>query len=164
REALEWSIGELVRRHEILRTRFASDQGIAHQIAGRDERFTVQNLDLSGVEAALRNAALQVVLTEEAERPFNLAEGPVFRATLVKMEAREHVLELVMHHIVTDDRSLGVLLKELGQLYEARKQGQESPLKELAIQYADCAVWQRGWLSGAVLERELEYWRGRLRG
>src|SRR5262249_19588569 len=95
---------------------------------------------------------------------FNLAEGPVFRAALVEMEAGDHVLALVMHHIVTDEQSLGILLKELAQLYEARRQGQESPLKELGIQYADYAVWQRGWLSGAALEKELEYWRGRLNG
>src|SRR5690242_10910116 len=69
-----------------------------------------------------------------------------------------------MHHIITDDWSLRVLLDELSQLYEAHKRGQKSPLKELQIQYADYAVWQRGWLSGAVLEQQLEYWKKRLGG
>src|SRR4029077_18191412 len=106
------------------------------------------------VEWEKRKAGVEGGLSQETRRPFSLIEGPVFRAMLVKMEAREHVLVLVMHHIVADEWSLGVLLKELAQLYEARKQGEESPLKELAIQYADYAVWQRGWLSGTVLEQQ----------
>jgi hypothetical protein len=164
REALEWSIGEIVRRHETLRTRFVVNGDEPMQVIGPWKGFAIARVDLQGLGEAKRKKALGDFVAEESRRPFSLIEGPVFRATLVELEAGEHVLMLVMHHIVADEWSLRVLLDELSQLYEAHKRGQKSPLKELQIQYADYAMWQRGWLSGAVLERELEYWRGRLSG
>ncbi|NVJ19573.1 condensation domain-containing protein, partial [Myxococcus sp. AM010] len=97
-------------------------------------------------------------------RPFNLEVGPLLRATLLREGEEAHVLVLVMHHIVSDGWSMGVLVRELVALYEAYSQGRESPLPELEVQYADYAVWQREWLKGEVLEEQLGYWRKQLAG
>src|SRR5262249_1187641 len=94
----------------------------------------------------------------------NLAEEAAFRATLVELGEQDHVLALVMHHILTDEWSMRLLLEELSHLYGARNEGREASFEELPIQYADFAVWQRRWLSGPVLERELDYWKDRLSG
>src|ERR1051326_9231687 len=96
--------------------------------------------------------------------PFNLARGPLLRVTLLRLGEEEHVLLLTMHHIVSDGWSMSVLVREVAALYEAYSRGEESPLEELPIQYADFAVWQREWLSGEVLEKQLGYWRGQLAG
>ena len=100
----------------------------------------------------------------EAGRSFSLASGPLLRVTLVRLSESEHLALVTMHHIVSDGWSLGVLVKEVGALYEAYSQGDESPLAELRLQYADYAVWQRGWLQGEVLEQQLSYWLEQLAG
>src|SRR5207247_3507497 len=100
---------------------------------------------------------------EEARRLFDLEHGPLVRARLLELGSTAHVLLLTMHHIVSDGWSMGVLVHELSALYEAYAEGRESPLPELPVQYADYAEWQRTWLSGEELERQLEYWRERLR-
>ncbi|NMO23696.1 condensation domain-containing protein, partial [Pyxidicoccus fallax] len=97
-------------------------------------------------------------------RPFDLERGPLLRTALVKVSEQEHVLVLVMHHIVSDGWSMGILVKEVVGLYEAYAQGREAVLPELPVQYADYAVWQRDWLKGEVLEAQLEYWRQQLKG
>ncbi|HEY7766994.1 amino acid adenylation domain-containing protein, partial [Longimicrobium sp.] len=109
-------------------------------------------------------AALGRRAGEEAARPFDLASGPLFRAGLLRLGAGDHVLLLSMHHIVSDGWSMGVLYRELSALYEAYRDGRESPLPELGVQYADYAVWQREQLEGEALERQLSYWRERLAG
>jgi hypothetical protein len=101
---------------------------------------------------------------EEAETGFDLSRGPLLRVKVLKLEEERHALLFTMHHIVSDGWSMEILSREMGTLYRAYRDGEESPLEELAIQYADFAVWQREWLRGEVLERELEYWRGRLAG
>ena len=102
--------------------------------------------------------------SEEAKRPFDLAQGPLFRASLLRLAEDDHVLLLTMHHIVSDGWSMGIFTRELTALYEAFSEGKPSPLPELPIQYADFAVWQREWLQGEVLEKQLSYWRERLGG
>src|SRR5260370_19691652 len=104
------------------------------------------------------------MLREEAERPFDLTRPPLFRARLLRLSENEHVLLLVLHHIVTDAWSFGVLFKELAATYEAFAAGRPSPLPELTIQYADFAVWQRDWFSGEILDRQLAFWRKQLAG
>ncbi len=101
-------------------------------------------------------------LREEALRPFNLERGPLFRASLLRVSEEEHLLLLAMHHIVSDGWSLGVLIGELAALYEDFVAGKNPSLPELPIQYADFAVWQREWLSGEVLQRQLAYWKEQL--
>src|SRR5947209_17876545 len=101
-------------------------------------------------------------LAEElSSRPFDLSRAPLLRALLLRLGERERVLVLSFHHIVTDGWSQGVLARELGELYAAEVEGRQARLPELAVQYEDYAHWQREWLSGAELERQLGYWRER---
>src|SRR6185436_18690481 len=99
---------------------------------------------------------------EEAAYPFDLAHGPLIRATLIQTGPADHVLLLTMHHIISDGWSSGLLVQELAALYEAFSCGEPSPLPDLPIQYADFAVWQRQWLQGAVLETQIAYWKQQL--
>src|SRR5258708_33733641 len=99
------------------------------------------------------------LVAEDARRPFDLSRGPLLRKVLIRLAPEEHVLLVTMHHIVSDGWSLGLFVRELGALYQAYCQGRPSPLPELAVQYADYAVWQREWLRGEVLERQVAYWK-----
>ncbi|HBL29679.1 MAG TPA: non-ribosomal peptide synthetase, partial [Acidobacteria bacterium] len=150
---------EIVRRHEALRTVFRSDGAAARQVILPPAGFAMPLLDLSALSPALRKAVGAAVVREEARRPFDLAQGPLVRIALVRLEETEHELLLVLHHIVSDGWSMGVLVREVTALYAAFAAGRPSPLPELAVQSADYAAWQRGWLSGDVLEREVRYWR-----
>ncbi|HEY0514542.1 MAG TPA: amino acid adenylation domain-containing protein [Thermoanaerobaculia bacterium] len=163
--ALAAALGEAVRRHETLRTTFREREGrpvqvIAPAAAGTAARLP--RVDLSGLPAGSRAAATRRLAGEEAARPFDLERGPVLRATLLEIAAGEHALLLDIHHIAADGWSMGVLIAEIAALYGAALAGAPSPLPELPVQYADFAVWQRRWLSGEVLERQLAYWRERL--
>jgi amino acid adenylation domain-containing protein len=162
--ALERSLGEIVRRHEALRTVFADANGSPVQVIVPFGGFVLPVEDLSGLSEPDREAVVRRRAREEARRAFDLATGPLFRASLLRLGTEEHVLLLSMHHIVSDGWSMGVLFRELSALYEADRDGAESPLAELAVQYADYAVWQREQLEGEVLERQLSYWRERLAG
>jgi hypothetical protein len=106
----------------------------------------------------------RALMAEEARKPFDLGRGPVLRCLLLRVEDREHVLLMNMHHVVTDEWSLGILQRDLGALYEAEQRGGKAELKELPIQYADYAVWQRAWMKGEVLEEQLGYWKKQLEG
>jgi non-ribosomal peptide synthetase component F len=161
---LERALGEIVRRHEALRTTFVEADGSPVQVIAPFAGFALPVEDLSGLGEADREAAVRRRAEEEALRAFDLAAGPLFRAVLLRLGAEDHVLLLGMHHIVSDGWSMGVLNRELSALYEAYREGRESPLPELGLQYADYAVWQREQLAGEVLERQLSYWRKRLTG
>jgi hypothetical protein len=123
-------------------------------------------VDLTAPPAAVRAAATARLQDEEAACGFDLAAGPLFRARLLRLENEpaRHLLLLTFHHIVFDGWSIGVLTRELAALYAAALEGRPSPLPELPIQYADFALWQRAWLTGATLERLAGYWRRRLTG
>jgi amino acid adenylation domain-containing protein len=162
--ALERSLGELVRRHEVLRTTFPSDGGQPRQLVGPAKLRPLNVDDLRHLSEAERAAEAERVMDEEARRPFDLARGPLYRVRLLRLGEAEHALLYTMHHIVSDGWSLGVLLKEVSALYRAYTRGEESPLAELPIQYGDYAVWQREWLQGEVLEAQLAYWREQLAG
>ena len=163
-EALERSLGEVVRRHEALRTTFEEAEGQPVQVIHEPRSWSLPVVDLSDVDAAAREERLHAIAAAEAGRPFDLKKGPTLRTTLLRLSADEHALLLTMHHIVSDGWSMGVLVRELVRLYEAYVQGEGSPLAELPIQYADYAAWQRGWLRGEALESQLSYWRGHLAG
>jgi len=111
-----------------------------------------------------RAAAARERIHALTQQLFDLARGPLFRAHLLRLSENEHVAVVVMHHIVSDGWSIGVLVREVGALYAAYSQGQASPLAELSVQYADYALWQRGWLQGEVLEKQVSYWKERLSG
>jgi amino acid adenylation domain-containing protein/FkbM family methyltransferase len=155
KQALERSFNEIINRHEVLRTSFASHDGEAVQIINAKRHLRLSNIDLR----ALTDAELKRFIEEEANRPFDLASGPLLRVLLFDRGEREHVLLLTMHHIVSDGWSTGILMQELGRLYQAYSQNQPSPLRELQIQYADYALWQREWLRGEALDEQLDYWK-----
>ncbi|HST62170.1 MAG TPA: condensation domain-containing protein, partial [Longimicrobium sp.] len=162
--ALERAVGEIVRRHEALRTVFTEVDGSPVQVVTPFDGFVLPVEDLAHVAESERDAEVRRRAEEEAGRPFDLAAGPLFRAALLRLGGEDHVLLLSMHHIVSDGWSLGVLFREFSALYEAYREGGESPLPELAVQYADYAVWQREQLEGEVLDRQLAYWREHLSG
>jgi amino acid adenylation domain-containing protein len=162
--ALERALGEIVRRHEALRTVFSEVDGLPVQVISPFGGFALPVEDLSGLGEADREAAAGRRTSEEARRGFDLSAGPLFRASLLRLGAEDHVLLITMHHIVSDGWSGGVLFREMWALYEAYRAGRESPLPELPVQYADYAVWQREQLAGEALERHLSYWRERLAG
>lgn len=163
-ETLERCFAELIRRHEILRTRFESIAGSPIQIVDQPQPFVMDIRDLLGLEEQDKASRVQQVSSMEARRSFDLAVGPLLRTTLLRFSDEEHVLVLTIHHIVFDGWSWGVLNKELGALYAAFLQGQPSPLQDLPVQYADYAIWQRRWLDGDVLQGKLQYWRERFIG
>src|SRR5213080_4691454 len=162
--AFERTLDEVVRRHEALRTTFCLLSEGPMQVVHPAGRFPLEICDLSQLPQPKREAKVRVVATEEAETCFDLGRGPLLRGKLLRLGEEEHVLLLTMHHIVSDGWSVGVLVRELGVLYEAYAAGKESPLPELPIQYADYAEWQRENLQGEVLEEQLEYWRKQLGG
>ena len=157
-------MGEIVRRHETLRTVFAEVDGSPVQVIAPFDGFVLPVEDLSGLSEADREAAVGRRAGEEARRPFDLSAGPLFRAALLRLGAEDHVLLLGMHHIVSDGWSMGVLSRELSALYAAYREGVSRRSPELAVQYADYAVWQREQLEGEVLERQLAYWTEQLAG
>ncbi|HSU14828.1 non-ribosomal peptide synthetase, partial [Longimicrobium sp.] len=162
--ALARALSEVVRRHEALRTTLVEVDGAVAQSVAPPRGFVVAVEDLSGLGEAEREEALARRVADEAVRPFDLRSGPVFRAALLRLDARTHVLLLCMHHVVTDEWSIGVLFRELSALYGAFREGKEPPLPEPAVQYTDYALWQREQLRGAVLERRLAWWKAHLAG
>ncbi|WP_164002944.1 non-ribosomal peptide synthetase, partial [Pyxidicoccus caerfyrddinensis] len=162
--ALEQALQELVRRHEALRTTFREDASGSVQVIAPVAELPLRAVDLGGLDGDAAEAETRRLLDEDAQRPFSLGTGPLIRALLVKRGAADHVLLLNLHHIVTDGWSSGVLVREVAALYEAFSEGQPSPLPELPVQYADYAVWQRGWLQGETLDAQLGYWRKQLAG
>jgi amino acid adenylation domain-containing protein len=163
-DALERSLREIVRRHESLRTTFDTVGGEPRQVIARATPLRLSTVDLSALPPHEQGSETRRLVEEESRRPFDLARDPLLRARLLTLKDDEHVLLLVMHHIVSDGWSIGVLLNELSALYTAFTNGRESPLAELPIQYADYAVWQREYLSGEVLSEQLAYWRNHLGG
>ncbi|HEY7167532.1 MAG TPA: non-ribosomal peptide synthase/polyketide synthase, partial [Candidatus Binatia bacterium] len=161
-QALEQSLNEIVRRHEVLRTTFSTIQGEPVQIIASSERICLQRVDLSGGDEIEREKQALRLAREEASRPFDLSCGPLLRVTLISLAREDHIFLLSMHHIVSDGWSMGVFYRELSICYEAFSHGKPPPLTELAIQYVDFALWQREWLRGEVFEAQLEYWRKQL--
>ncbi|WP_047197779.1 non-ribosomal peptide synthase/polyketide synthase [Caldimonas brevitalea] len=165
RVALRRALDRVVARHEALRTRFDAVDGEAVQIiADEDVGFALAERDLADLHESEREFAVTRLATDEAATAFDLAQGPLIRGQLLRLAADEHVLLITQHHIVSDGWSIGVLVEELSALYAAYAQGRPDPLPPLTLQYADYAAWQRGWLQGEVLQRQLEFWKARLAG
>ncbi|HYO16637.1 MAG TPA: non-ribosomal peptide synthase/polyketide synthase [Thermoanaerobaculia bacterium] len=165
-DAAAWTaaLGEVVRRHEALRTTFGTVDGTPVQRIAPPRPFTLPVVDLRALPEALREEEAARLAEAEARRPFDLAAGPLGRFSLLRLEEDDHLALLTQHHIVSDGWSMGVLLGELAALYRAAVQGEPSPLPELPVQYADFARGQRQWLRGEALERRLVFWRERLAG
>ena len=163
-EALRRALGEIVRRHAVLRTVFCTVGGEPRQIVRPPTSFELPLVDLSGLDPAQCEAETQKQIAAEMLHVFDLSEGPLFGARLVRTHAERHLLLLNMHHIVSDGWSTEILMREISALYQAFAAGRPSPLPELRMQYADFAEEQRARLSGPVLERHLAYWRKQLAG
>ncbi|WP_146180916.1 non-ribosomal peptide synthetase [Limnohabitans sp. 2KL-17] len=161
-DIMRQAFNELVRRHETLRTVFRVEAGQPHQIILPELELELGQQDLGGQDGLQQR--LQLIVRDEASRPFELSRGPLIRASLIRLEAQEHVLLLTLHHIVGDGWSMGVLFTELAQLYQACLQRQKPALPALPIQYADYAAWQRERLSGEHLQTLLRYWKQQLSG
>ncbi|WP_223644877.1 non-ribosomal peptide synthetase [Corallococcus sp. EGB] len=157
---LERALREVVRRHEVLRTTFREDASGPVQVVSPEPVLTLERKDVSGSppEEAWRLAR------EAAAQPFDLAKGPLLRAQLLTSSPTEHLLVVVVHHIVSDGWSMTLLVREVALAYGALARGQAVPLPPLAVQYADFAVWQREWLQGPRLEKQLDYWKRQLAG
>ncbi|WP_415841911.1 amino acid adenylation domain-containing protein, partial [Myxococcus xanthus] len=162
--ALQRAFSALVARHESLRTTFASHEGQPVQVIHPAMDVQLAFEDLSTLPEVEREAEFRARATRTALRPFHLERGPLVRVGLSRLSPDVHALVLVLHHIVSDGWSLGVLVREVGALYAAFLEGRSPGLPELPVQYADYAVWQRQWLSGAVLETQLDWWRQQLSG
>ncbi len=163
-DGLAAAMGEIVRRHEALRTVFRDAPGEPVQVVLPPAALPLPVIDLGGLPAAARQGEAERILAAEGRRPFDLAAGPLLRTELIRLGGEEHLLAVLMHHIVSDAWSLGVTFRELSALYRAFAAGEPSPLPPPAVQYADFARWQRSWLSGEVLAAELEHWRRTLDG
>ncbi len=164
-QALQKALAEIVTRHEVLRTRFINIDGTPRQVIADSPDVPLPLVDLAGdatpeeIEGSARG-----FLGEEAARPFDLDTGPLLRAGLLRLGPDDHVLWLVVHHIVFDAWSVKVLFAELSALYHTHRVNLPSPLEPLPLQYADFAIWQQEWLSEERLGPQLVYWRGQLRG
>ena len=160
--ALEQSLTEIVRRHETLRTSFPVVDGRPLPVIAPPRDLQLPLVDLRDLPAEERFSGARSLAGEDAQKPFDLTDSPLFRARLVRTGDEEHVLLLTMHHLVTDGWSLGILIGEVAALYGAFSKGEPSPLSDLPIQYSDFAEWQRAALSGKKLESLLDYWKGQL--
>jgi len=160
--ALERSLNRVTERHESLRTNFiiAGDQPV--QVIHPSVSIELRIEDLSNLSDVQQQSESQRLNAREAQRPFQLSNGPLLRAMLVRLHSERHILLFTIHHIVSDRWSMGLLAKELASFYAQETEGKSVPLPELPIQSADFAVWQREWLSGDNLESHLSYWRERL--
>ncbi|RSZ55173.1 amino acid adenylation domain-containing protein, partial [Massilia atriviolacea] len=159
KSALRAALDRIVARHESLRTSFVTVGGVAVQVIGdADQGFALAHADLRGM------AGHEAAQADEARAPFNLATGPLIRGRLLRVGDDEHILLITQHHIISDGWSMGVLVREVSALYAAFSTLQADPLPPLAIQYADYAAWQRGWLQGEVLAQQTAFWSNHLAG
>ncbi|MDE3155378.1 MAG: amino acid adenylation domain-containing protein [Acidobacteriota bacterium] len=158
------SLTAVVARHDVLRTRFPLEGDQPVQVVDPPRAIDPPVEDLSGLAPGAREEAVARVVAEESARPFDLARGPLLRVRLLRAAADEHVVVCMLHHIVCDGWSTDVLIREIGAQYEAAVHGRPGGLAPLPIQYGDFAAWQRDWLQGAVLDRQIAYWRRHLDG
>ncbi|CCI09458.1 non-ribosomal peptide synthetase [Microcystis aeruginosa] len=156
-EALKQALGSIIQRHEPLRTRFQTVDGVPVQVIDPQPIWELTMVNLAGKETEAEKLAYQ-----ESQTPFDLTQSPLLRVTLLKLQPEKHILLINMHHIISDGWSIGVFIRELSHLYGAFVAGKEPTLPTLPIQYADFAVWQREWLQGKVLAAQLEYWKRQL--
>ena len=162
--ALEASLNDLARRHEVLRTKLRSEGGRASQSVAPESGVRLKVVDLARLADESREAEAGRVAAAEVSQPFDLAEDDLMRAVLLRLGAREQVVLVIFHHVVFDMWSGGVFIRELATLYEARAQGRTAQLPPLPLQYADFSAWQRRWLEGEGYRAQLGYWKRKLGG
>lgn len=161
--ALESALSSVIRRHETLRTSIVTENGEPAAIVHEVDAWTLPVTDLQGLSQAERDSTVRKIAAEESMRSFSLSKGPLIRNRLLVIGPQEHVLIVVVHHIVADGWSLGILVKEIAEFYSASVTGKDVNLTELEVQYTDYAHWQRRWLEGPVLEAQEDYWKTNLK-
>jgi hypothetical protein len=162
-DTLVMSLREIVRRHATLRTTFLERDGEVVQVVAPTAEPALTVVDLAGLPPSHRQNEAHRVVATCARTPFDLTKGPLLRSFLLRLEAGESLVLAVMHHIVSDAWSMQILIRELKELHGAFSAGRPSPLSPFAIQYTDYAKWQLKTLQGEVLEKQIAYWRERLR-
>jgi amino acid adenylation domain-containing protein len=160
----ERSLNMIVARHESLRTTFAMSDSGPVQVIHDELWIPLEVHDLTDIPANEVQSVAEEMVAAHGRVPLDLETGPLMKIGLLRLGPREHIFMASMHHIIADTASIGIVLAELSAIYAALTHGQQPPLPELPIQYADYAQWQRDWLQGDVLQRQLEYWRGQLSG
>ncbi|MEN8667732.1 MAG: condensation domain-containing protein, partial [Ketobacter sp.] len=163
-EALRMSFDDIVRRHEVLRTTFVSEEGQGRQVINEHQRWELPTISLEPLSTEEQEEVIKARFKGDAHTSFDLINGPLLRTRLIRLSSTEHVIIVSMHHIISDGWSMGVFIREMALLYDAYRQDKASPLQELDIQYADYSLWQREWLAGERLDRQLSYWKTRLDG
>ncbi|HEX2092106.1 MAG TPA: amino acid adenylation domain-containing protein [Longimicrobiaceae bacterium] len=164
RAALDAAVRGVVDRHESLRTVFVEEAGEPVQVVLDDHPVRLEFRDLSHLPEGDRLAEVRRIADEVTYLPFDLTRGPLLRPTLLCLGERDHALLLALHHIISDGWSQGIFWRELRALYNAAREGRPSPLPPLQLQYGDFAVWQQEHLAAGALERQVAYWKERLRG
>ncbi|HET6978720.1 MAG TPA: amino acid adenylation domain-containing protein [Pyrinomonadaceae bacterium] len=164
--ALERAFVAMARRHEVLRTTFsAGDDGLPVQfVHPAPSHWPLPVTDLNHLPLPERDPEIRRIIAADIAQPFDLEHVPLMRTSLLHLDETDHVLVLLIHHIISDGWSMGVLVRETAALYEAETEGRELALPELTVQYADFAAWQREWLQGEVLDQQLNYWLTHLEG
>ena len=162
--AFERSLEELLHRHEILRTTFVAHADQPVQVIHPAKRYCLPVIDLQGVREHEKTRLVEQLAEQEVRRPCDLAEGPLLRVYMFRLQRQDHRVFVTLHHIITDGWSNGVLMRELSTLYQAFIREQCSPLEPLQLQYADYTLWQQQWLQGEILTSLLNYWTKQLRG
>jgi amino acid adenylation domain-containing protein len=160
--ALARSLNEVVKRHEILRTIFISIEGRPRQVVLPELTLDLPVIELKGFNRTKQEERVAELRDIEARRPFNLSHGPLLRANLLQLDQHQHILLLTLHHIVSDGWSTGLLVRELGSLYQSFTEGKSASLPALEIQYADFAVWQSEWAESEEYQEQLDYWHEKL--
>ena len=162
--ALEQSLSALLARHGVLRTSFESAQGLPKARRATAAGVELQIIPLDGLPEEEQRAEMERIMASEAALPFDLGQAPLLRTKILRLSAGKHLLLLTTHHIISDGWSMAILYKELRDLYETSAHGESISLPPLPVQFDDYARWQRKWLQGAVLEKELAFWKQQLRG
>jgi amino acid adenylation domain-containing protein len=163
-EALGQAINEIVRRHESLRTRIEVKESEPVQVIDEWNPRKLDIVDLTRLTREEKEEEARKCAEKDAGTGFDLSREPLLRVKILKLDDEQHLMLFTIHHVVTDGWSRGILIREFAALYHAYSAGEAASLEELPIQYADYAVWQRNWLHGEVLERQLGYWREQLAG
>ncbi|WP_018267990.1 non-ribosomal peptide synthetase [Methylosinus sp. LW4] len=162
--ALQSSLREIIRRHEVLRSGFVSDCGVPRLFYASDAEFPFERTDLCRLDEEAQNREVQALSHVEARKPFDLDAPPLMRATLLTLGIERHVLLLTIHHIIWDGWSSGLLIQEIGRLYEAAIRGAPNPLAPLSVQYGDFAAWHRRLMTSEAGRRQIDHWAQRLAG
>ncbi|PSB01236.1 non-ribosomal peptide synthetase, partial [Merismopedia glauca] len=157
--ALEQSLAEIIQRHETLRTKFVTEAERPIQIILPIPEFKLEIIDLSD-----RSDLVLEIIQAETQKSFDLSQGYLYRIQLLHISPNEHILLVVLHHIICDGWSMGVFIQELAKLYLNFSHQKASPLPTIKLQYADYAIWQRQRLSESVLQTQLDYWKQQLSG